>query len=48
MPPLVGVEIAKARNIVSQYDWKVEERSGRNDTYAKGVVYPAGSRRPAV
>jgi serine/threonine-protein kinase len=39
VPPLVGVEIAKARNIVSQYDWKVEERSGRSDTYGKGLVY---------
>jgi beta-lactam-binding protein with PASTA domain len=39
VPPLVGVEIARARNIVSQYDWQVEERSGRNDTYPTGVVY---------
>lgn len=39
VPPLVGVEIAKARNIVSQYDWQVEERTGRNDTHAKGVVF---------
>ncbi len=39
VPPLVGVEIARARNIVSQYDWQVEERTGRNDTYPTGVVY---------
>jgi serine/threonine-protein kinase len=39
VPPLVGVEIARARNIVSQYDWQVEERHGRNDSYGLGVVF---------
>jgi serine/threonine-protein kinase len=39
VPPLVGVEIARARNIVSPYDWVVTERLGRNDEHAKGIVY---------
>ncbi len=44
VPPLVGVEIARARNIVSQYEWRVDERHGRNDTYAKDMVYEQAPR----